>query len=102
MNRTHDAQLVSWVESARGHPEFPIQNLPLGVFRRRGSNRPSTVGVVIGDQVLDLTASAAALGVPAEPAASAKLCVPPYIGQLSQSRHPTWRTSHTNNDSPFP
>ena len=22
----------SWVESANGHPDFPLQNLPLGVF----------------------------------------------------------------------
>ncbi len=31
--------LRSWVASAEGHPDFPIQNLPLGVFapRRRSS-----------------------------------------------------------------
>jgi fumarylacetoacetase len=80
VNRTHDVQLVSWVESAQGHPEFPIQNLPLGVFRRRGNNRPPTLGVAIGDQILDLTASAAAVGVPSEPAASA--CGEPSLNRL--------------------
>src|SRR5437868_4964814 len=32
---------------------FPIQNLPYGVFRRRGTPR-RTIGVAIGDHVLDL------------------------------------------------
>jgi fumarylacetoacetase len=52
---TNDPALTSWVESAQGS-DFPIQNLPLGIFsvgeRRR---RP---GVAIGDYVLDLTAIA--------------------------------------------
>ena len=25
---THDPSLTSWVETAQGHPDFPIQNLP--------------------------------------------------------------------------
>ena len=32
IDETHDPARTSWVESANGHPEFPIQNLPLGVF----------------------------------------------------------------------
>ena len=54
-DETNDPALSSWVESAQGS-DFPIQNLPLGIFsvgeRRR---RP---GVAIGDFVLDLTAIA--------------------------------------------
>lgn len=69
MNHTHDPALASWVTSAQGHPDFPIQNLPLGIFRRRGSGDPARVGVAIGDQILDLTRSAAALGVPDQPLA---------------------------------
>ncbi len=88
MNRTHDAQLVSWVESAQGHPEFPIQNLPLGVFRHRGSNRPPSLGVAIGDQILDLAASAAAMGVPSEPAASA--CGEPSLNRLMELGRTRW------------
>jgi fumarylacetoacetase len=51
---THDPALRSWVDSANGHPDFPIQNLPFGVFipLDMGSAR---VGVAIGDQILDLT-----------------------------------------------
>lgn len=39
--------------------QFPIQNLPYGVFFTE-ANRARRVGVAIGDQVLDLAASAAA------------------------------------------
>ena len=55
---THDASLRSWVESANDPAtDFPVQNLPLGVFRRGGA-RPARVGCAIGDQVLDLAACA--------------------------------------------
>ncbi|WP_236462906.1 hypothetical protein, partial [Pseudomonas syringae] len=27
----------SWVASANGHADFPLQNLPLGVFSHKGS-----------------------------------------------------------------
>ena len=32
MNETHDPRRTSWVASAQGRPDFPIQNLPFGVF----------------------------------------------------------------------
>ena len=52
---THDPALRSWVASANDSTgDFPIQNLPLGVFRPRGRHEPSRVGIAIGDQVLDL------------------------------------------------
>ena len=52
-DRTHDPRLRSWVESANDpRGDFPIQNLPLGVFRAR--REPPRIGVAIGDQVFDL------------------------------------------------
>ena len=45
----------SWVVSANGHAEFPIQNLPLGVFRPKGQGRRG--GVAIGDEIFDLDAA---------------------------------------------
>jgi fumarylacetoacetase len=62
VNQTHDPGLTSWVESAQGHPNFPIQNLPLGVFLR-GSGDRARIGIAIGDQILDLAASAATAGI---------------------------------------
>jgi len=45
----------SWVSSANDHPDFPIQNLPLGIFSRPG-HKPRG-GVAIGDRILDLQAA---------------------------------------------
>ena len=56
---THHPALTSWVESANGHSDFPIQNLPLGVFSADGLER--RIGVAIGDFILDLQAAAYAL-----------------------------------------
>ena len=54
IDETHDPSRRSWVAGADGHADFPIQNLPLGVFST-GSG-PSRGGVRIGDRVVDLTA----------------------------------------------
>ena len=51
IDETHDPSRKSWVASANGHPDFPIQNLPLGVFS--GKNGPR-IGCAIGDRILDL------------------------------------------------
>lgn len=51
---THDPHLHSWVASAGDHADFPIQNLPLGVFAHSAGAR---IGVAIGDEVLDLQAA---------------------------------------------
>jgi len=60
LDDTHDPQLQSWVESAHiPGCEFPIQNLPFGIFKRKGQKEPARGGVAIGDQILDL----AALGI---------------------------------------
>ena len=57
---THDPALRSWVESANAaDTEFPIQNLPLAVFRRRGRNEAFRGGVAIGEQIVDLAAAVA-------------------------------------------
>ena len=61
LNDTHASELRSWVGSANAHgSDFPIQNLPFGVFRRAGSLQDFRVGVAIGDAILDLTAASAA------------------------------------------
>jgi fumarylacetoacetase len=52
-DESNDAARVSWVASAQGS-EFPIQNVPLGIFSEaKGRRRP---GVAIGDYILDLAA----------------------------------------------
>jgi fumarylacetoacetase len=57
LDQTHDPALRSWLASANGHADFPIQNLPLGVFRPRNSRTPRAEprgGIAIGDSILDL------------------------------------------------
>lgn len=51
-DETHDLHRRSWVPDADGHADFPIQNLPLGVFSPRG--RDARGGVAIGNKILDL------------------------------------------------
>lgn len=59
LDETHDPRRRSWVASAReAGTDFPIQNLPLGVFRR--GDGAARGGIAIGDQVLDLAAALAA------------------------------------------
>ena len=53
-DETHFPDLRSWVASAEGHPDFPIQNLPFGVFSPMGA--ASRGGVAIGNKMLDLKA----------------------------------------------
>ena len=53
---TNDPSLSSWVSSANGHPDFPIQNLPLGIFSVNDDQRRA--GAAIGDFILDLAAIA--------------------------------------------
>ena len=65
LNFTHDATRRSWVEPANDPAgDFPLQNLPAGVFRTAAQPTPRP-GVAIGDQVLDLAATAAAGLLPA-------------------------------------
>jgi len=58
VNQSHNPELKSWVTSANeAGTEFPIQNLPFGIFRRRDSEENFRGGVAIGDQIVDLKAA---------------------------------------------
>jgi fumarylacetoacetase len=59
LNETHDPSLKSWVQSGNDEAsDFPIQNLPFGVFHLiDGRAHEACGGVAIGDQILDLTAA---------------------------------------------
>ncbi len=58
IDQTHDIRLTSWVDSANGHADFPIQNLPFGSFSP--SHEAPRPGVAIGDHILELQALIAA------------------------------------------
>ncbi len=55
LDETHDSKVQSWVESANiADSDFPIQNLPFGVFRRRDAGAEAGVGIAIGDRIVDV------------------------------------------------
>jgi fumarylacetoacetase len=54
INETHDPARRSWVESANApDTDFPIQNLPFGLFRTGDHVRG---GVALGEWIIDLAA----------------------------------------------
>jgi len=78
VNATHDPGLRSWVESANDPAsEFPIQNLPFGIFRKKKSRQTPRGGVAIGDQIFDL----AALGIKTGPT----------LNVLAAAGRPAWK-----------
>jgi len=57
LNETHDVNRKSWIASANASDtDFPIQNLPFGIFSDAVSCKPRG-GVAIGDQVFDIKAA---------------------------------------------
>jgi fumarylacetoacetase len=81
---THDPDLRSWVASANWPgADFPIQNLPLGIFRRRGSGEKPHAGAAIGDRILDLAACREAGFFSGEAEAAADACGDPALNRLA-------------------
>ncbi|PSB32061.1 fumarylacetoacetase [Stenomitos frigidus] len=83
IDATHDPNLRSWVESANeAKTDFPIQNLPLGVFQRLGSAETPRIGVAIGHQILDLAACHTIGLLDALPEPVQMACVAPNLNDL--------------------
>jgi len=83
LNETHDPGLRSWVESANdGRTDFPIQNLPLAIFRRKGSSEAWRGGVAIGDQVVDVAAAVQAGLFGGDALAAAQAAAEPTLNHL--------------------
>ena len=92
LNETHDPALTSWVASANtGDTDFPIQNLPFCVFRRRDSGERWRGGVAIGDQILDLGALGDALAdAPAPARDAAALAARDSLNALMEAGPAAW------------
>src|SRR3954470_21788850 len=74
---------TSWVESANdGATDFPLQNLPFGVFSTDGEAASGRVGVAIGDQILDVTAALREDLVAEEGRIAAHGCDSPRLNEL--------------------
>ena len=79
----------SWVESAN-HPstDFPLANLPYGVFRRAGR---ASIGTAIGDRVLDLRACARVGLLEGLDGAAIAACESDTLNALMACGRPHWR-----------
>jgi len=80
IDETHDPRRLSWAVSANDHAEFPIQNLPLGVFSRPGE--AARGGIAIGEHVLDLAALARTGLLAGEAQAAAEAAGAPALNAL--------------------
>jgi fumarylacetoacetase len=88
VNETHDPKRRSFVESANApDADFPIQNLPFGVFRT-GSMPAPRVGIAIGDFILDVSSIASLLSGDAQNAARA--CAAPHLNDLMALGPAAW------------
>lgn len=86
-DETHDPGVSSWVESANApDTDFPIQNLPFGVFRRGDRNSDARIGVAIGDDVLDIAAARSEIACGDQEAMAAAACT--TSGPLAVSLNP--------------
>jgi fumarylacetoacetase len=87
LNETHDPARRSFVDSTNAPGcDFPIQNLPFGVFCPAGE-KAGRIGVAIGDQILDVTAAASLLGETAEAMQWANA---PYLNHLMSLGPDKW------------
>ena len=83
LDRTHDPHLRSWVSSANQPDcDFPIQNLPFGVFRRRGTAESTRLGVAIGNSIVDLAACQSAGLLEELPQQLQNACAAPTLNPL--------------------
>ena len=91
LNDTHNPALKSWLASANSAGcDFPIQNLPFAVFRRKGSSEAFRGGVAIGDQIVDLAALAKSGVLTGEAAAAAQAGAQDKLNALMALGTPAW------------
>ncbi|MFX1695444.1 fumarylacetoacetase [Paraburkholderia sp. A1RO-5L] len=91
---TLDPQRKSWIESANDAAcDFPIQNLPFGVFSTASQER-ARVGVAIGDSVVDLAVlhEAGLLRVPAGSPGSENVFARASLNDFIALGRDTWRS----------
>jgi len=91
LNKTHDPKLVSWLDTANdGSSDFPIQNLPFAIFKRRDSAEGFRGGVAIGDQIVDLAALSKMHMFDGIVALALKLCCQPTLNEFMAQPAVTW------------
>jgi fumarylacetoacetase len=89
LDATHDPALRSWVDSANAPgTDFPVQNLPFGVFA--DDDGGARVGVAIGDRILDLRRACTAGWLEGLPAGVEDACGASDLRALLALGRPSW------------
>jgi fumarylacetoacetase len=92
LNHTHEAGARSWLASAQAaRTDFPIQNLPFSVFRRKQGQETFRGGVAIGDQVICLAALARSGALQGLAAQAASACAQPALNEFFALGPAAWR-----------
>ena len=90
LDETHDPERRSWIESANAPGcEFPIQNLPFGVFAAKGVSPRG--GVAIGNQILDVAEAAKVFGITGLAADAATACGEATLNRLMSLGRSHWK-----------
>lgn len=91
IDETHDGALRSWVVSANlAGSDFPVQNLPFGIFKRSGFDESPHAGVAIGDRILDLGAILRAGLFTGEAARAVEVCGDDSLNRLAALGCEAW------------
>lgn len=86
IDETHEFERRSWISSANvAGSDFPIQNLPFGIYEHRGERR---AGIAIGDRILDIAIAINAGLISGEAADAAGLAVGSSLNRFMQAGHP--------------
>lgn len=91
LNHTHDPAVSSWLTAANGHADFPIQNLPVAVFRRADRQETFRGGMAIGDQIVDLAALARAGVLKGDAQTACELAAQPTLNAFMAAGQPMWQ-----------
>jgi fumarylacetoacetase len=96
LNHTHDPNARSWVESsgvdsaAARAGDFPIQNLPFAVLRRKHSGEAFRGAVAIGDHAVDLAAWARRAALEGIAGKAAQACAQPALNTFFAMGPSAW------------
>ena len=92
LDPTHAPAARSWLTTANAPGcDFPIQNLPFAVLRKRGSGEAYRGAVAIGDQALDLAALQARKLLPGASADALALAAQATLNDFMAAGPQAWR-----------
>ena len=92
LDPTHAPAARSWLTTANAPGcDFPIQNLPFAVLRKRGSGEAYRGAVAIGDQALDLAALQARKLLPGAAADALALAAQATLNDFMAAGPQAWR-----------